>query len=132
MAQLSEVLDAYDVPNAIRRISSPRDIVDMLDANHLVGVVYDMAGISFAEDAENSVFGQYYEDSGGHYLMIKGYSLDGNFFIVYDPIPSDWARNSSRYADGTSMFGRNRYYDADELFAAMRFQGVLEIEHREG
>ena len=46
---------------------------------------------------------------------------------MYDPIPSDWIGNAKRYADGQSMFGRNRYYDVDELFAALRSPRVLEI-----
>ena len=77
--------------------------------------------------AEDNLFGQYYIDSGGHYLMIKGYSLDKRYFVVYDPIPSDWVANSKRYADGMSMYGRNRYYDVDELFTSLRAPQVLEI-----
>ena len=127
MGDLSGVLDRYGVENRLHWIESPREIMDMIDRDHLVGVVYDMAGISFTENAGDNLFGQYYVDSGGHYLMIKGYTLDREYFVVYDPIPSDWIGNMKRYADGQSMFGRNRYYDADELFTALRSPRVLEI-----
>jgi len=127
MPELKSVLDRYDVTNELHWIESPDVIFDMLDAGSLVGVVYDMAGISFTENAGDNLFGQYYVDHGGHYLMIKGYSLDREYFVVYDPIPSDWVSNSKRYGDGLSMFGRNRYYDVDELFAALRSLQIIEI-----
>jgi len=127
MPELKHVLDEYDVESELHWIDSPDRIFDLLDSGSLVGVVYDMAGISFTENAADNLFGQYYVDAGGHYLAIKGYSLDREYFIVYDPIPSDWVSNSMRYGDGMSMFGRNRYYDVDELFAALRSLQIIEI-----
>ncbi len=61
------------------------------------------------------------------YVVVKGYSKDGRYLIVYDPVPSDWSSNSMRYADGISMIGRNRYYDAGEVVRALRGGEVLEI-----
>ncbi len=127
MNELKSVLDEHGVTSRLHSIESPDVIFDLLDRGSLVGVVYDMAGISFTEEASRNLFGQYYVDSGGHYLLIKGYSLDREYFVVYDPIPSDWITNSRRYGDGRSMFGRNRYYDVDELFAALRSRRIIEI-----
>jgi hypothetical protein len=56
----------------------------------------------------------------GHYIVIKGYSLDGEYFVIYDPIPSDWSSNSFRYGDELSMIGQNRYYPAGELIRSLR------------
>jgi len=64
----------------------------------------------------------------GHYVLVKGYSLDRKWLVVYDPIPSDWSANSVRYADGISMIGRNRYYAAAQLFATIRRPSVLVID----
>jgi hypothetical protein len=73
------------------------------------------------------MFGRYYYDAVGHYLVIKGYSTDKQYFVVYDAIPSDWGSNSFRYADGISMIGRNRYYEAKELFDSLRRLDIIEV-----
>ena len=127
MSELKSVLDIYDVSSRLHWVETPDEIFAMLDAGNLVGVVYDMAGISFTENAADNLFGQYYIDAGGHYLMLKGYSLDRKYFVVYDPIPSDWTENAGRYGDGASMYGRNRYYDVEELFESLRSRQILEI-----
>ncbi len=126
--QMRSVLDDYGVDNSILHLDSPEVIFEALDRGHLVGVVYDMARMTVTQNPEHSLFGQYYADSGGHYLMIKGYSLDRSHFVVYDPIPSDWHSNSGRYGDGMSMYGRNRYYSVEELFHALRSYQGLEIK----
>jgi hypothetical protein len=53
--------------------------------------------------------------------------LDKQYFIIYDPIPADWTENDQRYHDQESMWGRNRYYPAEELFEALRRNTVIEI-----
>ena len=60
-------------------------------------------------------------------MIIKGYTVDGKYLVVYDPVPSDWVSNSKRHADGVSMMGRNRYYPVDEIFGALRRHDVIEI-----
>ena len=127
MPEIKEVLDGYSVKSSLHWLTSPDEIFEMLERGNLVGVVYDMAGVSFTPNPKESFFGQYYVDYGGHYLMIKGYSADHQYFVVYDPIPSDWAENAGRYDDGVSMYGRNRYYAVDELFASLRSLQVVEI-----
>ena len=129
IGELQNFLTTQGVTSYAIRVNDPREIMDMIDEDHLVGVVYDMAGLDEIQTPETDLFGQYYTDHGGHYLAIKGYTIDREYFIVYDPIPSDWAYNSARYADGASMLGRNRYYPVDQLFAALRNRHVLEV-HR--
>jgi hypothetical protein len=125
--ELASVLESHGVLQRVRTVASVDEILATLEEGHLVGVVYDMAGIGTAADPATDLFGQYYVDAGGHYLLLKGYSLDRRHFIVYDPIPSDWVANSERYGDGVSMYGKNRYYPVDELFAALRTRKILEI-----
>jgi hypothetical protein len=60
--------------------------------------------------------------------VLKGYSADHKYFIIHDPIPSDWSANSFRQADGISMSGRNRYYPVDDVMRALRTSTVLEIQ----
>lgn len=127
LAELQRFLESQGVRADIVTITEPDEIMEMIDRDHLVGVIYDMAGLPRIADPTRDLFGQYYSDAGGHYLVIKGYTVDRRYVIVYDPIPSDWSGNRVRYADGTSMLGRNRYYPVDKLFAALRTRQVLEV-----
>ena len=127
MEELRGVLRSHAVAADIIPVRSAEDIIDILAAGYLVGLVYDMAGLPEISDPVNNLFGQYYTDNGGHYLAIKGYSLDHRYLIIQDPIPSDWSNNNLRYHDDESMLGRNRYYPADELFRALRRNDVLRI-----
>ena len=111
----------------LKPLASPADIFDELARDRLVIISYNMVGIPTATDPLKDFVGQYYRDEGGHYLTLKGFSLDRRHVIVYDPIPSDWASNALRYADGVSMLGRNRYYPIDRLWAAMGNRQALVI-----
>jgi hypothetical protein len=127
LEEMSEVLDHHEVGNQVVTVESVQDIFSILESGNLVGLVYDMAGLEEVEDPLNNLLGQYYTDWGGHYLAVKGYSVDREYFIIYDPIPADWTENDQRYHDQESMWGRNRYYPAEELFEALRRNSVIEI-----
>lgn len=124
---IRKVLNQYQVEWRHLVLNSPEDIFDALDRGHLVAVSYEMSKLSYTKDAGNNMIGQHYTDKGGHYLALKGYSLDHQYIIVYDPIPSDWAYNSKRYGDKYSMYGRNRYFPTTELWNALRSRHALEI-----
>jgi hypothetical protein len=47
--------------------------------------------------------------------------------VVYDPYPVDWDTNALRYSDGATMIGKNRYYPAADLFAALKTRDVIEV-----
>ncbi len=119
-SELHDYLTHVGVQADVRWLSSPEDIMDLIDQDHMVGIAYDMGGLQEVEDPLGDLFGQYYTDNGGHYLAIKGYTTDRKHFVVYDPIPSDWGWNAVRYDDGMSMIGRNRYYPVEDLWRAMR------------
>lgn len=125
--ELASVLSSRGVQARVATVSRPEEILAMVDRGHAVGLLYGMEGLPPAADPQRNLFGQYYADHGGHYILVKGRSRDGQWFVIYDPIPSDWSRNAARYADGRSMLGRNRYYPVDGLFAALRSREVLEV-----
>ncbi|MBN1696467.1 MAG: LysM peptidoglycan-binding domain-containing protein [Spirochaetales bacterium] len=110
-----------------KTISGNDDIFRIIDRGNIVIILFNTGKISRTKgDRTTNIVGRYYEDRVGHYVIVKGYTLDRKYFIVYDPIPSDWKTNSARYADGTSMLGKNRYYSASELMRSIR-DNVLEV-----
>jgi hypothetical protein len=103
------------------------DICRIIDRGNIAIVVFHTSKISKTKGNKiHNMVGRYYEDKVGHYIIMKGYTLDKKYFIVYDPIPSDWKRNKDRYEDGVTMIGKNRYYNASELIKAIRGK-VLEV-----
>lgn len=127
LQELKGIMDDYGVSAEISKVASLGDIMALLETGRGVGVSYNMAGLPEVEDPADNLFGQYYTDHGGHYLFLKGFSLDRKWFVIYDPIPSDWRENRERYSDGVSMFGRNRYYPAAKLYEALLTHEVLAV-----
>jgi len=103
-----------------RRLYSREDLINVIDNGNIAIVLFETGDIPWVQGrpVQNPV-GRYYTYTQGHYIVIKGYSADKRYFIVYDPIPSDWGSNSVRYPDGISMIGRNRYYPADDLLKSI-------------
>jgi LysM repeat protein len=115
------VVRGQRIPAAMKPLRSVQDIKDVIDSGNIAVILFHTQGISTASsNPEKSLFGKYYNDSVGHYIVIKGYSLNGEFFVVYDPIPNDWTVNSFRYGDELSMIGRNRYYSSREILQSLR------------
>ncbi len=125
--EMQEVLASKGIKSEIVDYENPQQIFRLIDHDNLVGISYNMAGVSLQKDPGNNMFDQYYVDHGGHYLAVKGYTFDEKYFIIYDPIPSDWTENRERYSDGISMYGRNRYYLVDELVKSFIRQQILII-----
>jgi hypothetical protein len=130
LEQLFAVCKKEGVDACIAELRRPDDIFDLLEKGRLLVVSYDMAGISLTANPVHNLMGQYYADYGGHYLVLKGFSLDRRWVVVYDPIPSDWALNALRYPDGASMIGRNRYYPIGELWTSLNTRQALAIASR--
>jgi hypothetical protein len=124
MSQMAE----YHTSSRLVRVSRPQDIMDIIDRGNIVILLYNTKGVRPSKGpAGEDLLGTYYIDDVGHYLVIKGYSRNQNYFVVYDAIPSDWSTNSFRYSDGISMIGRNRYYSAAEVFKSMSRSDVIEV-----
>jgi LysM repeat protein len=122
------VLSAHGVHAELAPVWNAEDVRRIIDQGKIAVFLYNTRSVHRATgDPLQNLFGSYYTDNVGHYVLIKGYSLDGKWFVVYDPIPSDWASNSARYGDGISMIGRNRYYAVSDLFATIRLNSVLVI-----
>jgi hypothetical protein len=100
----------------------------VIDSGSIAIVLFHTDGVRTSRsDPSSDFFGKYYNDSVGHYIVIKGYSLNGEFFVIYDPIPSDWSANSFRYSDDMSMIGRNRYYSSTELLRSLRRADMIVV-----
>ncbi len=126
-------LRRHGVTAWMQEISGTEDIASIVDSGRIAVLLYNTRSVRRASgDPTRNLFGAYYTDNVGHYVVVKGYSLDRKWLVVYDPIPSDWSANSVRYADGISMIGRNRYYPASELFATIRRPSVLVIDRPAG
>ena len=109
-------------------LSSARDLSNILDRGHIAFVLIQSGAIRKVEgDPTVNLVGRYYDDDEGHYVLVKGYSLDRDYFVVYDPYPVDWESNSMRYADEVTMIGKNRYYSAQQLFSALKTRMVIEV-----
>jgi len=108
-------------------LKNKTDLYRIVDRGNIAIIVFKTNLITKVRgDKKENLVGRYYDDATGHYCIVKGYTLDKKYFIIYDPIPSDWVENSERYKDGVSMIGKNRYYSAQELFKAME-KRVIEI-----
>ncbi|MDR2177814.1 MAG: LysM peptidoglycan-binding domain-containing protein [Treponema sp.] len=126
--QLVSVIQEEGVNATIEPLRSVQDVRNMIDAGSVAIILFRTDGIKLSrQDPASSLFGRYYTDSVGHYVVIKGYSLNGDYFVIHDPIPSDWGANRFRYEDEISMAGRNRYYSSAELLAALRRPSMIVI-----
>lgn len=127
-SELISAMREHGVDARLTPTSSAEDVFRIVDQGNIAVVLYHSGAVSWTAGApEENLVGRYYNDSVGHYVVVKGYTTDGKYFIVYDPIPSDWVSNSKRYSDGISMMGRNRYYPVDEVYGSIRRTGVVEI-----
>jgi PKD repeat protein len=114
------VFKQYKVPHKYHQVYNPQDIRNIIDEGKIAIILLDTGKITRTKgNVQADFFGRYYKDTVGHYIIIKGYSLDGEYFVVYDPIPSDWVRDRLKYADGSNL-GKNRYYPAEEIMNAIK------------
>jgi hypothetical protein len=125
---LKDALIRHKVPFTSPELSGSADLRRILDRGHIALMLIQSGGIGKADgNPVTDLVGRYYDDDQGHYVLVKGYTLDKGFFVVYDPYPVDWESNSLRYGDDTSMIGKNRYYPTEQLFSALKTPMVLEV-----
>jgi hypothetical protein len=126
--ELIGVIKKEGISAGIASLRSVQDIRDVIDSGSIAIIVFRTDGVKTSRsDPGADLFGKYYNDSVGHYIVVKGYSLNGEYFIIHDPIPSDWGTNSFRYQDEISMVGRNRYYSSSELLKALRRPSMIVV-----
>ncbi len=122
------IFERHKVRVKTKVVKSPANIRSEIDSGNLVLLLFHSGSIEQTKrDPRNSFYNRYYSDSVGHYIIIKGYTENKEYFIAYDPIPGDWYRNLLRYADGVSMIGKNRFYSAKEVFSALKTRALLVI-----
>ncbi|MDR1898977.1 MAG: LysM peptidoglycan-binding domain-containing protein [Treponema sp.] len=131
--ELLAVIRGQGIDASIHPLRSVQHIKDVIDSGSIAVVLFRTDGVRTSRaDPATDLFGKYYNDTVGHYIVIKGYSLNGEYFVIYDPIPSDWGTNSFRYSDEVSMIGRNRYYAASELLRALRRADMIVVPRSAG
>jgi len=119
--ELLRVIRNNGVDASMQPLKTAQDIRDVIDSGAIAIILFHTDGVRMARgNPAVDLMGRYYNDSVGHYIVIKGYSLNGDYFVVHDPIPSDWGANSFRYADEISMMGRNRYFSSAEILRSLR------------
>lgn len=132
LEELYKALYDFGVPVGKKPLNDVDDIFEVIARGSLAIVLLETGKVTEVEsDPLMDFFGRYYSYTEGHYIVVKGYSKDKDYFIVYDPIPSDWSSNSLRYSDGISMMGRNRYYKAEDLYNAIKARRSNFIEVRQ-
>jgi len=126
---LLRVIKNQGVSASIEPLKTVQDIRNVIDSGSIAIILFHTGGIKITRsDPGTDLFGKYYNDSVGHYSVVKGYSLNGEYFVVHDPIPSDWGVNSFRYGDEVSMIGRNRYYSSADLLRCLRRADMIVVK----
>ena len=125
---LLRVIKNQEVSASIQPLRTVQNIRDVIDSGGIAIILFHTDGVrTVRRDPAADLFGKYYNDSVGHYVVIKGYSLNGEYFVIHDPIPSDWGANSFRYGDELSMMGRNRYFMASEVLRSLRRNEMIVV-----
>jgi hypothetical protein len=126
---LLRVIKSQGVSASVQPLQSVQHIRDVIDSGSIAIIRFHTGGIKATRsDPGTDLFGKYYNDSVGHYSVVKGYSLNGEYFVIHDPIPSDWGVNSFRYGDEISMIGKNRYYSSAELLRCLRRADMILVK----
>lgn len=134
----SQYTSFSDVTSALTRwnvgysanIRGVDDIRSVIERGRIALVVLDMRRISPGADVNGRSTdpalrtGRFETYAREHWLIVKGISADGRYFIVYDG--NVWGGPGSPtywYSDGTPK-GLDRYYSVDEVARAMAFFGT--------
>jgi LysM repeat protein len=126
--ELIKVINGQNVAASLQPIRTMQDIKNVIDSGSIAIILFLTDGVKTARrDPGYDLFGKYYNDSVGHYVVVKGYSVNDEFLVIHDPIPSDWSANSFRYADEISMMGRNRYFNTNEVLRSLRRHDMIVV-----
>jgi len=125
---LMKVIRNQGVSAELQSLRTVQDVKNVIDSGSIAIILFHTDGVKTARrDPKFDLFGKYYNDSVGHYVVVKGYSMNGEYLVIHDPIPSDWSSNSFRYADEISMMGRNRYFNTNELLRSLRRNDMIVV-----
>jgi hypothetical protein len=126
--ELIKVIKGQELQASIVPLRSVQNIIDVIDSGGIAIILFHTGGLTASRlNPATDMFGTYYNESVGHYAVIKGYSLNGEYFVIHDPLPSDWKDNSFRYGDEVSMIGRNRYFSSVEVLRSLRRSDMIVV-----
>ena len=129
--ELLKVIRSQNVEASVQPLRTAQNMFDVIDSGDIAIILFHTDGVRTSRgNPAVDLFGKYYNESVGHYVVVKGYSLDGDYFVIHDPIPSDWSANSFRYEDEISMIGRNRYFLASEVLNSLRRSEMIVVKSR--
>jgi len=126
--ELIKAIKNQGVSAEMQPLRTMQDIKNLIDSGSIAIILFHTDGVKTARhDPKLDLFGKYYNDSVGHYVVLKGYSMNGEYVVIHDPIPSDWGSNSFRYGDEISMMGRNRYFNTNEVLRSLRRNDMIVV-----
>jgi hypothetical protein len=111
--------DIQDIKNALAQCrisySSNRFILKeqlfhSLSEGHLVIIVLDMSLLTREKMNKESRYNRYYDGVTGHFIVLKGYTADQQWFLSYDP----FSQSRDTYVDRTPK-GKDRMYSVGEV-----------------
>jgi len=126
--ELQKVILSQNLKASTQPLRTIQNLQDVIDSGGIAIILFHTDGVKSSRNPATDLFGKYYNDSVGHYVVVKGYSLNGEYFVIHDPIPSDWSANSFRYEDEISMMGRNRYFLASEVLRSLRRNEMIVVQ----
>lgn len=112
---IADALDAWGVPYRIQP-AAREALLEALDAGHILLLCLNMGYITRAPDPAATHFDRFYAYDSGHFLVVKGHFDSARWLIVHDP--NNWGNDYYDEAK-TNPFGKNRYYNTEEVLQSM-------------
>lgn len=111
---IEEYFDRYHIEYDIDDFDDEYEWIAELSAGNILLLCLDTSYLSYQDD-DDAFFGRFYSYTGGHFLIVKGYTYINNslYFEVYDS--NNW---EATYSDGSPK-GKDRLYPVDELMEAV-------------
>lgn len=96
---------------------TPETVTDAIDAGDILLVCINTEFLERSKRPQEDHTGKFYDFSGGHFLLIKGYEVrDGKlYYQVYDP--NSWGET---YLGTREPLGKDRLYRADQMETALK------------
>lgn len=126
---LEEFFTKYRVNYQNLYYSRPDVIKNAIDRGSIVVVCMEMGYIPRNYRPDSSNKDRFYDFAGGHFLIIKGYTIENDrlYFEVYDP--NNWGMT---YSSNGQEMGKDRLYYSYDVDRAIKnwWQTVYEIKAR--
>ena len=105
---IEDYLKENNVPVNQTEIDNEGTLIKELDKGKIIIMCIDTGYIPYDSNSRKNKF---YEYSGGHFIVVKGYAeVDDNiYFEVYDP------NNQGKQYGGGQYMGKDRYFDSKSL-----------------